>query len=137
MATPAGILSRIVAKVIDLVFIAIAIEALDRAGFLAAMVYILVADGLFEGRSPGKMLVNIQTVKEDGTPCTLKESIIRNTTFAVGLLLWKIPIIGWALFLILLFIEFVVLIGSGNKRRVGDVLARTEVVEFHPKRTVT
>jgi len=136
MATPAGILSRIVAKVIDLVFIAIAIEALDRAGFLAAMVYILVADGLFEGRSPGKMLVNIQTVKEDGTPCTLKESIIRNTTFAVGLLLWKIPIIGWALFLILLFIEFVVLIGSGNKRRVGDVLARTEVIEFHPKRPV-
>ncbi|GBE02228.1 RDD family protein [bacterium BMS3Bbin06] len=137
MATPAGILSRIVAKVIDLVFIAIAIEALNRAGFLAAMVYILVADGLFEGRSPGKMLVNIQTVKEDGTPCTLKESIIRNTTFAVGLLLWKIPIIGWALFLILLSIEFVVLIGSGNKRRVGDVLARTDVVEFHPKRTVT
>jgi uncharacterized RDD family membrane protein YckC len=129
MMNPAGLLPRIVARVVDLVLVAIALEVFHKAGFLAGLVYILIADGLFDGRSPGKILMRLRVLKEDGTPCTVKESILRNITIASGLILWKIPVIGWILFLTVLTFEFVVLFGSDSRKRMGDVIAKTFVEE--------
>lgn len=129
MATPAGLLSRIVAKVIDLMLAAIAIEILQKTGLFAGLVYILISDGFFNGRSAGKMLLGLTVVRDDGGPCTVKESILRNLTIAMGFLLWRIPLVGWLLFLAILAVEFIVLFGSDTNRRLGDELAKTNVFE--------
>lgn len=130
MSSPSLLLSRVVAKVIDLILVAIAIELLHKAGFWAGIVYILISDGLFDGRSLGKMLLKLQVLREDGYICTVKESILRNISIAFSLLLWKIPFIGWLLFISVLTIEFIVFFGSDKGRRLGDELAKTYVQEI-------
>ncbi len=137
MITPAGLLSRVVAKVIDLIVATIAVELLQKTGFFAGLVYILVSDGFFNGRSPGKMLLGLSVVRADGKPCTVKESILRNMTVALGFLLWRIPLIGWLLFLCVLAFEFIVLFGSDTNRRLGDEIAKTSVIEVPGSREET
>ncbi|HEB75719.1 MAG TPA: hypothetical protein ENJ04_05160 [Nitrospirae bacterium] len=129
MTTPAGLLSRVVAKVVDLVLAAVAVELLHETGLIAGLVYILTADGFFNGRSPGKMLLGLSVVRADGGRCTVKESILRNLTVALGFLLWRVPLIGWLLFLAVLAFEFIVLYGSDTNRRLGDEIAKTNVME--------
>jgi len=42
------------AKTIDFIVIAAALKSIPRVGFIAAMAYLLICDGLFDGRSLGK-----------------------------------------------------------------------------------
>jgi len=92
MVAPAGLLSRSVAKAIDLVIFAAFTEVLHQSGIAAGVIFILIADGLFDGRSPGKMLLRIRTVREDGSPATVREAILRNLDIALALILWQIPV---------------------------------------------
>ena len=120
---------RVVAKSIDVILILAVAEVLPRAGFLAGVGYMLVGDGLFGGRSLGKKLLGIFVVDESGAPCQVKEAILRNTTLAAGILLWKVPFLGWLLAAGVFALEFIVLLGSPDGRRIGDEIANTWVVE--------
>jgi uncharacterized RDD family membrane protein YckC len=61
--------------------------------------------------------------------CTPRESILRNAPFAVGMVLWRfIPYLGWMLMVGVIALEFLVLLGSPNGKRIGDELAQTSVV---------
>ena len=134
----AEILSRVSARTIDLIIVAAFLELVPRAGFFAGITYLLIADGLFGGRSIGKKLIGIKVVLiESGKACGYKESIFRNFIFAIGLLLCgilnDIPLLGGVFIifvpvLILLF-EGLILLGSENGMRVGDEFAKTRVIE--------
>ena len=50
----ADLLLRTVAKILDFIIIAAAVEIVPRAGFFAGLAYLLIGDGLFDGRSLGK-----------------------------------------------------------------------------------
>lgn len=126
----AGLLLRIAAKVLDFILIAAVIEIIPRAGFFAGLAYLLLSDGLIEGRSLGKKLIRLQvTSSESGQPCSFRESILRNSTFGLGYLLWLIPWIGWLCAAVVAGIEFIMLIGSREGKRLGDELAKTTVIE--------
>jgi uncharacterized RDD family membrane protein YckC len=126
----AGLLLRTAAKAIDFILIASVVEILPRAGFFAGLAYLLLGDGFFDGRSIGKKLIRIRVVSSaDGAPCSFRESILRNSTFAAGYLLLVVPWIGWIFFLVVAAIEFVLVLGSDNGRRLGDELAKTTVLE--------
>ncbi len=129
MKRPAGLLFRCVAKAIDIVIVAVVFEVLEWSGLLGGILYILIADGLFEGRSLGKILLKLQTIREDGNVCTVKESILRNLTICLGIVLWRTPVIGWILFFVIIGVEFLVLLGSDSGKRIGDILAKTTVIE--------
>ncbi len=129
MVAPAGLLSRSVAKAIDLVIFAAFTEVLHETGIAAGVIFILIADGIFDGRSPGKMLLRLRTVREDGSPATIREAILRNLDIALALILWQIPLLGWFFLGGILFIDFVVLLGSNKSQRMGDLIAGTTVVE--------
>jgi len=129
MRRSASLLLRAVSKSIDFTLIFAAAEALPKAGWLAGFGYLLISDGLFEGRSIGKKLTGLQVVGEAGEPCSIRNSILRNSTLAVGLVLWKLPLVGWILLAGVLALEFIILLGSRNSRRLGDEIARTSVVE--------
>ncbi len=125
----AGLLLRVVAKSIDFILIMAAAEALPRAGWLGGLIYLLISDSLFDGRSLGKKLIGIRVETAAGAACTVRDSIMRNSTLAAGLLLWKVPVVGWVLLAAVLVLEFVILLGSKEDARLGDEIAKTSVVE--------
>ena len=126
----AGLLVRTVAKILDFIVIAAAAEILPKAGFYAGMVYLLIGDGLFDGRSLGKKLVGLRVVSAVTLrPCTFRDSILRNSIFGVGYLFSKVLWFGWIFIMLVAAFEFIVLLGSKDSMRLGDEIAKTLVLD--------
>lgn len=134
----ANSLNRIIARSIDILIVAAMFETFSKAGYFGGLLYILIADGLFNGRSVGKRLIGLRVIlSETKTACGYKESIIRNSPFAVGYiffgLLKLIPFIGWLFAIIIpaviLCLEGLIMLGSEKGTRFGDEIAKTQVVE--------
>jgi uncharacterized RDD family membrane protein YckC len=127
----AGFLNRLIARAIDLIIV----------GYFAGITYLLIADGLFEGRSIGKRLMGLKVVARNSgdtvAVCGIRESIFRNFPFAIGYILFgifkAIPVIGWiisfVIIAVILLFESLVMIGSEEGMRLGDEIAKTRVVE--------
>jgi len=129
-ARRAGLLLRIAAKILDFILIAAVIEIIPRAGFFAGLAYLLLSDGLIDGRSLGKRLIRLLVVSsESGQFCSFRESILRNSTLGLGYLLLLIPWIGWLGSAVVTGIELILLVGSRDGKRLGDELAKTTVIE--------
>jgi hypothetical protein len=134
----AKFLNRFIARCIDLIIIGALLEIIPRAGFYAGIAYLLIADGLFEGRSVGKKLIGLKVVIFGSiTPCGYKESIIRNFPFAIGYLLFGfskgIPLLGEVLAVVfpvlILSLESLIILGNDRGMRFGDEIAKTQVIE--------
>jgi uncharacterized RDD family membrane protein YckC len=124
-----SLLLRAIAKTLDFIIIAAAAEVIPKAGFFAGLAYLLIGDGLFDGRSVGKKIIGLRVVSEDtGKPCSFRDSILRNSIFGIGYLLYKIPWFGWIFIVIVTVFEFVILLGSKDGSRIGDEIAKTKVV---------
>lgn len=123
-------LVRTVAKILDFIIIAAAAEMVPKAGFFGGLAYLLIADGLFDGRSLGKKLVGLRVVSADTLkPCTFKDSILRNGIFGGAYLVTKILWFGWIFVLTAAALEFIILLGSKDKMRIGDEIAKTIVID--------
>ncbi|NTV99577.1 MAG: RDD family protein [Chlorobiaceae bacterium] len=130
-STRAGLLVRTVAKILDFIIIAAAAEIVPKAGFYAGLAYLLIGDGLFGGKSLGKRLVGLRVVSAvSQKPCTIRDSIIRNSIFGVGYLFSQILWYGWVFVLLVSVFEFVVLIGNKDRMRLGDEMAKTLVLDI-------
>jgi uncharacterized RDD family membrane protein YckC len=127
----ADLTTRAVAGFVDLLLIIGLARMPDILGFLSAMGYILVRDGLFERQSIGKKLIGLRVVASDGTrpQAAFRESIIRNVTYAVSYLLFLIPYAGWVLGPLAVGAECLAAIGDERGMRIGDLLARTMVIQ--------
>ena len=126
----ANVLNRFIAKFIDLLIVAIFYELSSRVGFIAGMMYLLIGDGFFQGKSVGKWLIGLQTyVPARRSVCTFRESIIRNFPLAVAYFLFLIPYMGWLLTVGILIFESLMMIGNGQGLRVGDEIGGTQVLE--------
>ncbi len=126
----AGLLVRTVAKILDFILIAAAAEVIPKAGFYAGLVYLLIGDGLFGGKSLGKKLVGLRVVSATShEPCTIRDSILRNSIFGVGYLLTAVQWLGWFFLLFIAAFEFIVLLGNRDGKRFGDELAKTLVLD--------
>lgn len=123
--------TRAVAGFVDLLLIIGLARLPDVIGFLSATGYILVRDGLFDRRSIGKKLVGLQVASSEdtGPPVTYRESIIRNVPLAAAYVLFLIPYAGWVLGPLMLCMECLVAIGDERGMRIGDLLARTIVIQ--------
>ena len=125
----AGLLNRGVAAMIDLIFAA-ALSALPSVGFFASILYLLIKDGFAGGQSIGKRLVGLQTIfLPEQKAASFRDSILRNLPLATGRLLWSFPLIGWLAGGLVILFEGLLVVGSHNGRRLGDKLAKTQVVE--------
>lgn len=126
----AGLLVRTVAKILDFIIIAAVVEIVPKAGFFAGLAYLLIGDGLFDGRSLGKKLIGLKVVSSDThKPCTFRDSILRNSIFGVGFLFYNILWFGWIFLVIVAVFEFIILLGSKNDMRLGDEIAKTIVID--------
>jgi uncharacterized RDD family membrane protein YckC len=128
------VLNRLVGKAIDLILVIALASILYPAGPLAAFLYILVGDGFSKGRSFGKRIVGLRVVNTiTGKPADFKDSIVRNSTVAVPVLFFMIPVIGWALWIVIgipiLVIEVYLMTRLEQHARLGDTMADTKVLE--------
>lgn len=125
-----SLLLRVFAKALDFIIIAAMAEIVPNAGFYAGLSYLLISDGLFNGRSIGKYLIGLRVVSiVTNEPCSIKESIVRNAPLGAGVLLSKLPWIGWIFITAVSAMEFLILLGSKDGMRIGDEIAKTAVIE--------
>jgi uncharacterized RDD family membrane protein YckC len=126
----ANVLHRFIAKFIDLLIVTAIYEIPLRVSFIAALAYLLLADGFGGGRSPGKRLIGLLVVlPRHRRVCSFRESIIRNFPLALAYLLFFVPLIGWLATALILAVEGLLVIGNSQGLRVGDEIAGTQVVD--------
>ncbi|MFQ5454847.1 MAG: RDD family protein [Nitrospirota bacterium] len=126
----ADILKRSIARFIDFLIIGAFSNLLPPIGFYAGMTYLLIADGLFNGRSIGKRIIGLQTILTERIEgCGFKESIIRNSPFALAYILFCIKYIGWIFTFIIIGFELLLIIGNERGIRFGDEMAKTQVLD--------
>lgn len=126
----AHVLNRFIAKLIDLFLVVAAGEVAPPVGFLSGLAYILIADGFAGGKSIGKRLVGLQTMRLDGRDTAgFRESIIRNLPLGGAQIAYAIPYIGWIVSLAIVTFESFLIIGNEQGRRLGDEVARTHVLD--------
>lgn len=127
----ANILHRLIAKFLDFLIVAALYEIPLKISFLAALSYLLISDGFADGRSVGKQLIGLQSIVP-GTRkrASFRESIIRNFPLAVAYLFFHIPYIGWLFAFSIVGFEFLLMVGNPKGVRVGDELAKTQVLDY-------
>ena len=126
----ADLTTRAVAGLVDLLLIIGLARLPDVIGLLSAAGYILIRDGLFDRRSIGKKLIGLRVVslEDSGPAATYRDSIIRNVPLVLTYFLCLIPYVGWILGLLALGAEWLTALGDKGGMRIGDMLARTQVV---------
>ena len=126
----ANTLNRYLAKFIDVVIAVGLSKLLPPVGFFAGLLYIIIADGFFEGQSIGKKLIGLRAiVLAEGKKAGFREAIIRNIPFAIAYTLCLIPYVGWLLAIIIIGLEGILVIGNEKGLRIGDEIAKTQVVD--------
>ena len=126
----AHVLNRFIAKLIDLFIVAAAGQIAPPVGLLSGLAYILIADGFAGGKSIGKRLVGLQTMRVSSQDAAgFRESIIRNIPLGFAQIAFSIPWIGWIISLTILAFEGLLIIGNEQGRRLGDEVARTHVID--------
>ena len=83
-------------------------------GLLATSCFVLLRDGLSGGLGCGKRIMNLRVARSDGSRCDWVSSALRNITFLV-------PAVC--------FLELLLPLLDGQGLRLGDRIARTQVVE--------
>lgn len=126
-------MARLIAKAIDLLIVGFFGLIFYPWGILISLAYLSVADSLQNGQSVGKKIIGFAVISlEDGSPCSLKQSVIRNLPFLVPLAFAIVPIWGWVLSaffgLSLVALELYLLFTLDSGNRLGDVMADTTVV---------
>ncbi len=109
-----GILGkRILAYLIDGLLMMV-VCLIPILGWIAVVVYGLVKDALFDGRSLGKKAMGIRVINlETGQPADFKDSILRN-------IVYFIPFFT--------IVELIILISRSGESRLGDDWFKTKVI---------
>ena len=135
-------LSRMIAKAIDLFIVLVLSVFFYPIGLILSAIYVGISDSLQNGQSVGKKFMGFQVISlEDGSPCSMKQSVIRNIPLLVPLVLGVFPLIGPILafvsgvFFLVLEIFFLFKLDSGH--RLGDVMADTSVMGHDGNQLVT
>lgn len=104
---------------------------------LPSLFYHLLFETLFNGRSPGKMLMKLKVITEEGGQPALSQYLIRWAFRGLDLPLWLIGSIGpaglpfWTI--LLLFAGLITVLATPKSQRIGDVVAGTIVIDTSVK----
>ena len=128
-----ALFSRLIAKGIDLFLVLILSIFTYPLGILLSALYLTFADSLQNGQSVGKRFIGLAVISlEDGKPCSLKQSFVRNLPFIVPLIFSIIPLWGWIfsafIGIPLILVELYLLFKLDSGHRIGDVMADTSVM---------
>ena len=136
-------LTRLIAKAIDLFIVLILSFFLYPVGIILSITYIGISDSLQNGQSVGKRFMGLAVISlDDGTPCSVQQSVVRNLPFLVPMVFGILPFWGWiftlGLGIPLLALEIYLIYGLDSGNRFGDVMADTTVMAINgDKETVS
>jgi hypothetical protein len=128
-------LLRVLARLADLGVAWVLALAAGRAGLVVAVLYVLLADGIFRGQSVGKRIFGVKAVYlPSRTDARFRDSTLRNAPLALIVLLRMMPSplgLRAALggLLVIGGIEAWKAYRDPLGRRLGDVWAQTQVVD--------
>lgn len=130
----AELLPRLLARLTDLILAGLLPLVAGEPGLVVAVLYLLFADGMLHGQSPGKKLLGIKVVcVPSRREASYRESALRNFPFACALLVAQVPEIGASLFWILgpavLGLEGWQVLSDALGLRLGDLFGQTQVVD--------
>ena len=134
-----GRLSRLIAKAMDLFLVLILGMLFYPFGLIVALFYLSIGDSLYGGQSVGKKFIGFSVISlEDGSPCSTKQSFIRNLPIIIPLVFAIIPPWGIIICTLLIFplclLEIYLLFKLDSGHRLGDVMADTTVIGNDPDR---
>jgi uncharacterized RDD family membrane protein YckC len=132
-------ITRLIAKAIDMFIVLILAMLFYPFGLILAIIYLIFSDSLHNGQSVGKRLMGLAVISlEDGSYCSLKQSLIRNLPLIIPLAFAVVPLWGWIfcslLALPLTILEIYLLFKLDSGHRLGDVMADTSVIANDPNR---
>ncbi len=107
-------------------------------GLALSIGYLAISDSLFDGQSVGKRIIGFRVISlEDGRPCGMRQSLIRNLPVLLPLCFALVPFWGWILCVLLslplIFLEIYFLFKLDSAHRLGDVMADTTVIGNDPQ----
>ncbi len=131
--------TRLIAKAIDLFIVLILIALFKLFGVLVGLTYLCLCDAMYDGQSIGKRLMGFAVISlEDGKPCSVKQSIVRNLPLSFPIMFALIPpwgiIVSFLLFIPLALLEVYFIFRLDSGHRFGDVMADTSVIGNDPYR---
>lgn len=106
-----------------------------RAGFVVAVLYILLADGLSQGQSLGKKIFGVKALYLPArTGARFRESVLRNAPFGLIVLLGMMPrplgsVAFWSGAVVIAGIEAWKVFRDPLGIRLGDIWAQTQVID--------
>lgn len=125
-----NIFFRGIAKFIDFIIVVVLWKTFPESGIFIGIFYLLISDGLFNGRSIGKKFLRLKVINIDRqSNADFRDSIVRNLPLAFPLFFVLIPIVGWLIFFLIFAFEFILMVGDSEAKRFGDYLAKTSVIE--------
>jgi uncharacterized RDD family membrane protein YckC len=121
---------RVIAKLIDLIVVLIFLKLFSDAGIYIGIFYFLISDGILKGKSIGKKFLRLKVIStERNTFGDFRDSILRNLFIGLSLFFLMIPFVGWIFTLVIFGIEFILMVGSPEGKRLGDFISKTLVIE--------
>ncbi len=131
-------IARLIAKSIDLAIVLLCALIAYPWGLALALGYLAISDSLFDGQSFGKRLIGFRVISlEDGRPCGMRQSLVRNLPLLLPFAFALVPFWGWILCVLLsvplVFLEIYFLFKLDSAHRLGDVMADTTVVGNDPQ----
>jgi uncharacterized RDD family membrane protein YckC len=123
------LLPRFLARAADMIVAGLFAWLVPTVGPILGGLYLLFADALPNGQSPGKRLLGIKAVHvPTRRPCGLRDSVVRNLPLALAFgfgLNWYLAVVAVP---IVLFEGYMV-VTDPLGMRIGDVFADTQVID--------
>lgn len=130
----ASLLLRGGARLVDVLIAWTLYQSTGPAGIVIALLYLLFADGMIQGQSPGKKLFGVKVVYlPNRQSARNRDSVLRNAPFGLIIILSMMPELGFKAFvagiLVIGGIEAVKCWRDRDGLRLGDLWAQTQVVD--------
>jgi uncharacterized RDD family membrane protein YckC len=125
--------NRLIAKLIDVGLVVLGGIFYYPMGLILGVIYLCISDSLYDGQSIGKRFMGFGVISLiDGSPCTTKQSFIRNLPFTIPFFFLIFPFWGWVLSAVfavpLAMMEIYFLFKYSSPHRLGDLMADTTVI---------
>ena len=130
----ASLLLRAGARLVDVAIAWSLYLSTGPAGVVVAFLYILFADGLLQGQSPGKKIFGVKVVfVPTRSGARHRDSVLRNAPFGLIIILSMMPEVGPRAFLaglsVIGSIEALQCLRDREGLRLGDTWAQTQVID--------
>ena len=130
----ASLLLRAGARIVDVAIAWALYSSTGPAGIVIAFLYVLFADGMLQGQSPGKKIFGVKVVfLPTRSGARHRDSVLRNAPFGLILILSMMPELGARAFFaglaVIGSIEALQCLRDKEGVRLGDTWAQTQVID--------